>query len=121
MIEKLGIVANWSAKPDKFARGAGENTIAFFQMPQAASALGLVPSEKFRFTLLPFATAACRRPMKIHHLTAAEALESLGSSMNGLDDAMIEGRLREFGFNRIEETRKPPALLLLPGVSAFLR
>lgn len=50
--------------------------------------------------------------MKIHHLTAAEALESLGSSMNGLDDAMIEGRLREFGFNRIEETRKPPALLL---------
>jgi len=49
--------------------------------------------------------------MKIHHLTSVEALESLGSSMAGLDDAMIDGRLHEFGFNRIEETKKKSALL----------
>lgn len=44
--------------------------------------------------------------MKIHHLTSAEALENLGSSMAGLSDEMIDGRLHEFGFNRIEETKK---------------
>jgi len=49
--------------------------------------------------------------MKIHHLTSVEALESLGSSMAGLSDAMIDGRLHEFGFNRIEETKKKSALL----------
>jgi len=50
--------------------------------------------------------------MKIHHLTSVEALESLGSSMTGLSDAMIDGRLHEFGFNRIEETKKKSALLV---------
>jgi len=50
--------------------------------------------------------------MKIHHLTPAEALDSLGSGMAGLDDAMIDGRLHEFGFNRIEETKKTSALLV---------
>ncbi|OAI02110.1 cation-translocating P-type ATPase [Methylomonas methanica] len=49
--------------------------------------------------------------MKIHHLTPAEALDSLGSSMDGLADAAIEGRLHEFGFNRIEENKKTSALL----------
>ncbi len=49
--------------------------------------------------------------MKIHHLTPAEALDSLGSSMEGLADATIEGRLHEFGFNRIEESRKKSVLL----------
>ena len=49
--------------------------------------------------------------MKIHHLTPEEALESLGSSMAGLADAAIEGRLHEFGFNRLEESQKKSALL----------
>lgn len=50
--------------------------------------------------------------MKIHHLTAEEALESLDSSLNGLNDAVIEERLHEYGFNRIEESQKPSRLLL---------
>lgn len=50
--------------------------------------------------------------MKIHHLTAAEALESLDSSLDGLSDAVIEERLHEYGFNRIEETRKESMLLV---------
>ncbi|MBD9363392.1 cation-translocating P-type ATPase [Methylomonas fluvii] len=49
--------------------------------------------------------------MKIHHLSPEEALGSLGSSMNGLADVVIEGRLHEFGFNRIEESQKTSALL----------
>lgn len=49
--------------------------------------------------------------MKIHHLTAAEALESLDSGPDGLSDAIIEERLHEYGFNRIEETRKQSILL----------
>ncbi len=50
--------------------------------------------------------------MKIHHLTAEEALESLDSSLDGLSDAVIEERLREYGFNRLEETQKESILLV---------
>ncbi|OHX36073.1 ATPase [Methylomonas sp. LWB] len=53
--------------------------------------------------------------MKIHHLTPEEALDSLGSGPNGLADTTIEGRLREFGFNRLEETRKKSQWLLFAG------
>ena len=49
--------------------------------------------------------------MKIHHLTAEEALESLDSSRHGLCDAVIRERLHKYSFNRIEETQKESKLL----------
>lgn len=49
--------------------------------------------------------------MKIHHLSPEEALESLASQPDGLEEADVETRLHEYGFNRIEATRKQSPLL----------
>lgn len=51
--------------------------------------------------------------MKIHRLTSEEALESLDSSLAGLNDDEIERRLHEYGFNKIEEVRKESVWLIL--------
>ena len=48
--------------------------------------------------------------MKIHHLTAADALRSLNSRAEGLSAAEAERRLREYGPNRIEHVRPAPLL-----------
>ncbi|MGZ8225704.1 MAG: cation-translocating P-type ATPase [Methylococcaceae bacterium] len=56
--------------------------------------------------------------MKIHHLTTEDALESLDSSIDGLSDAVIETRLHEYGFNRIEEIQKQSSVWLF--VQEFL-
>ncbi|MGD9786689.1 MAG: cation-translocating P-type ATPase [Sulfuricellaceae bacterium] len=46
--------------------------------------------------------------MKIHHLTAADALRSLNSRAEGLSRVEAERRLREYGLNRIEHVRPVP-------------
>ncbi len=46
--------------------------------------------------------------MKIHHLSAADALRSLNSRADGLSRAEAERRLREYGPNRIEHVRPAP-------------
>jgi len=46
--------------------------------------------------------------MKIHHLSAAEALASLHSRREGLSAAEAARRLREYGENRIERLARPP-------------
>jgi calcium-translocating P-type ATPase len=51
--------------------------------------------------------------MKIHHLTADQALASLRTSWHGLDDAEARRRLAEYGLNRVETQRRTPAILLL--------
>ncbi|MBZ0091946.1 MAG: cation-transporting P-type ATPase [Sulfuricellaceae bacterium] len=49
--------------------------------------------------------------MKIHHLSAEEALHSLHTSAQGLTRREAERRLREFGPNRVEKLAGEPLLL----------
>lgn len=49
--------------------------------------------------------------MQIHRLTAAEALASLGSRLDGLNSAEAVRRLEEFGANRVEAARREPMAL----------
>jgi len=51
--------------------------------------------------------------MKIHHFTTDQALASLRSSAQGLDDAEARRRLAEYGPNRVEGLRKTPAIVRL--------
>jgi len=51
--------------------------------------------------------------MKIHHLSADEALASLHSRREGLTAAEAARRLREYGENRIERLARPPLWRLL--------
>jgi calcium-translocating P-type ATPase len=46
--------------------------------------------------------------MKIHHLTAAEAIASLNSAEAGLEDAEAGRRLAEFGTNEVEAVASEP-------------
>lgn len=46
--------------------------------------------------------------MKIHQLSAGQALESLRSRREGLSTAEAESRLREYGENRFERQDRPP-------------
>ena len=46
--------------------------------------------------------------MRIHQLTIDQALASLRSSAQGLDDDEARRRLSEFGPNRVEEMRTDP-------------
>jgi calcium-translocating P-type ATPase len=58
--------------------------------------------------------------MKIHQLSAEEALQSLHSGPTGLSGAEAERRLREFGPNRVERVRGTPWLVrFLKGFSHF--
>ena len=58
--------------------------------------------------------------MKIHHLTADAALQSLQSSQHGLTSAEAHRRLREFGPNRVATVRGEPLFLkFLKGFSHF--
>ncbi len=59
--------------------------------------------------------------MKIHHLTADEALQSLRTGRDGLSTAEAARRLKEFGPNRIERVRtKHGWRRLLHGFTHFL-
>jgi sodium/potassium-transporting ATPase subunit alpha len=51
--------------------------------------------------------------MKIHQLSEAEALASLGSAADGLSFAEAHRRLEEFGPNRVEELRREHPLVRL--------
>ena len=51
--------------------------------------------------------------MKVHRLSAAQALAALGSSPEGLGRAEAARRLRQFGPNRVEKARREPAALRL--------
>jgi len=51
--------------------------------------------------------------MRIHELSEAEALASLGSAPDGLSHAEARRRLDEFGPNRVEELRREPPVLRL--------
>ena len=51
--------------------------------------------------------------MKIHHLTADEALASLHSQREGLAASEAARRLTEYGENRIERLPRPPLWRLL--------
>ena len=53
--------------------------------------------------------------MKVHQLTAEQALKSLASRNSGLDDAEARRRLVEFGPNRMEEIRGAPLVLRFAG------
>jgi sodium/potassium-transporting ATPase subunit alpha len=58
--------------------------------------------------------------MKIHSLSAEEALQSLHSGPNGLSSAEAERRLREFGPNRVERIQGTPRLVrFLKGFTHF--
>lgn len=57
--------------------------------------------------------------MKIHHLSVAEAVQSLHSSPAGLSSAEAMRRLREFGCNRVEHARGTPLLLRFPRPSSL--
>jgi sodium/potassium-transporting ATPase subunit alpha len=58
--------------------------------------------------------------MKIHQLSAEEALQSLHSGPTGLSGAEAEHRSREFGPNRVERVRGTPWLVrFLKGFSHF--
>ena len=58
--------------------------------------------------------------MKIHHLTAAEAINSLRSSAQGLSRADAAQRLQEYGANRVEEApREHLAIRLLKEFTHF--
>ena len=49
--------------------------------------------------------------MKIHHLTVAQAIESLRSSPHGLSQREAARRLAEYGLNRVEEFAREPLWL----------
>jgi sodium/potassium-transporting ATPase subunit alpha len=51
--------------------------------------------------------------MKIHQLSVAAALDSLGTSVNGLSVAEALRRLREYGPNQIERIARTPVVLRL--------
>jgi len=51
--------------------------------------------------------------MRIHELSEAEALASLGSAPDGLSHAEARRRFDEFGPNRVEELRREPPVLRL--------
>ena len=51
--------------------------------------------------------------MRLHELTAADALESLGSGPAGLSEREVARRRAEFGPNEIERLRREPLLLRL--------
>jgi len=55
--------------------------------------------------------------MKIHHLTVAQAIESLRSSPHGLSQREAARRLAEYGPNRVEEFAREP--LWLRGARQF--
>jgi calcium-translocating P-type ATPase len=58
--------------------------------------------------------------MKIQHLTADEALQSLHSSVEGLTGAEAQRRLQEFGRNRVVRLRQtPPVVRLLQEFTHF--
>jgi calcium-translocating P-type ATPase len=58
--------------------------------------------------------------MKIHHLTADAALQSLQSTLHGLTSAEAQRRLREFGPNRVETVQGEALFLkLMKGFSHF--
>src|SRR5215510_11957138 len=58
--------------------------------------------------------------MKIHHLTADEALQSLQSTPHGLSSAEAQRRLLEFGPNRVEKGHGQSLYLkFLQGFSHF--
>ncbi len=49
--------------------------------------------------------------MKIHQLSAADAIASLKSNPQGLSSAEAQRRLAEYGFNRVEEVARESMLL----------
>lgn len=49
--------------------------------------------------------------MKLHHLSPADVLHSLNTSLSGLSSSEGQRRLREFGPNRVETAKKDSALL----------
>lgn len=51
--------------------------------------------------------------MKIHQISAADAIASLNTSQRGLSHAEAKRRLREFGPNRVEKVAREPAVLRL--------
>ncbi|MEW6681395.1 MAG: cation-transporting P-type ATPase [Nitrospirota bacterium] len=58
--------------------------------------------------------------MKIHHLTAPEALASLHSAADGLTEDQAARRLKEFGPNRVEQlARRPLAIRFAKGLTHF--
>ncbi len=58
--------------------------------------------------------------MKIHRLTAQQALASLQSGPDGLDEAEAVRRLREYGANRVERVAgRPPWRRFLEGFTHF--
>ena len=50
-------------------------------------------------------------PMKIHQLSAADAMASLNSSPQGLSSDEAQRRLVEYGLNRVEEVARESMIL----------